>query len=106
MAEALPESREELLSQLEQLTGRKFRTHTDVRDFVALIDAEKTGQQARSASGWRAVKSTTLLVLLILAFVQFYLADALLQMVSLREMTFFVPVTQQVRSALAFTGLV
>ncbi len=88
----LPESREELLAQLEQLTGRKFRTHTDVRDFVALLDVEKTGQQLRSANTWGTVKRTALLVLLILAFVQYYLADALLQTVSLRELTFFLPI--------------
>jgi hypothetical protein len=103
MPQALPESREELLSHLEHLTGQTFRTHDDVRNFVAALDVEKTGEQERKKSTWSVIKSTTLLVLLIFAFVQFYLADALLQMMSLREMTFFVPVnttTQEVRSAL------
>jgi hypothetical protein len=52
----------------------------------------------RAASGWRAVKTTTLLIFLILSFVQYYLADSLLQTVSLREMTFFVPVKADLHS--------
>jgi hypothetical protein len=97
----LPESREALLAELEQLTGRTFRTHSDVRDFVALFDAEKTGQVERSSGFWRSVKSTTLLVLLVVAVAQFFFADTLLQMVSLRENTFFVPVKNEVRSELS-----
>ncbi|HYR35709.1 MAG TPA: hypothetical protein VEQ87_15570 [Burkholderiales bacterium] len=88
----LPESREELLAELEQLTGRKFRTQRDVRDFVALFEAEKSGQVRRASGFWRTVKNATLLVLLLFAVVQFYFTDTLLQMVSLRENTFFVPV--------------
>jgi hypothetical protein len=53
----LPESREALLAELEQLTGRRFRTQRDVRDFVALFDAEKTGQVERSS--WRSSSSPT-----------------------------------------------
>jgi hypothetical protein len=105
IAKALPESREELLAHLEQLTGQMFHTHEDVRKFVVAIEAEKARKQARAASGWRALKSTTLFVLLILAFVQYYLADSLLQMASLRELTFFVPVMHDVRSALVISGL-
>ena len=105
IAKALPESREELLAHLERLSGRTFRTLGDVHDFVALLDAEKAGQQARSAKTWSTVKSTTLLVLLVLTFVQFYLADTLLQIVSLREVMFFVPVMHEVRSALSLSGL-
>jgi hypothetical protein len=99
-AQPLPESREALLADLERQTGRTFRTHDDVRTFVAEIDAERMKKQARSAGIWRTVKSTTLLVLLVLAVAQFYFTDTLLQMVSLRENTFFVPVkTNEVRSA-------
>ena|SRR5436190_24341206 len=97
-AQALPESREELLHHLEKLTGQSFHTHDDVRRFVVDMGAQKAAKQKRSAGGWRAVKTTTLLALLILSFVQYYLADSLLQTVSLREMTFFVPVKADLHS--------
>src|SRR5690349_20610415 len=98
MASVMPESPEGLLDHLEGLTGHSFRTRDDVRRFVVEIEAEKAAKLNRSASGWRAVKTTTLFILLILSFVQFYLADSLLQTVSLREMTFFVPVRADLHS--------
>ena len=98
MASALPESRDELLRELEQLTGHSFHSREDVHKFIAEMDARSAARQKRSASDWRAAKSTTLLVLLVLAFVQFYIVDALLQTASLREMTFFVPVKTEQRS--------
>lgn len=98
MASVMPESREELLHHLEEVTGHSFRTHDDVRRFVVEMETQKAAKQKRSASGWRAVKTTTLLILLSLSFVQYYLADALLQTVSLREMTFFVPVKADLHS--------
>jgi hypothetical protein len=103
-ATPLPESREELLADLERQTGRSFRTHDDVRSFVAEIDAERTRKQARSKSVWQTVKTTTLFALLLLAFVQFYFTDVLLQIASVRENTFFVPVKHEIRSALDFIG--
>ena len=103
--EPLPESREEILAHLEQLTGRKFRTRIDVREFVAQMDVEKTGQTERSKSVWHTVKTVTLLALLLLAFVQFYFTDALLQIASLRSNTFFVPVQMnEIRSSAPVSG--
>ena len=98
MVGALPESREELLHHLEELTGRSFHTREDVRKFIAEVDVQAVAKQKRSTSGWRAVKTTTLLILLILSFVQYYLTDSLLQTVSLPEMTFFVPVKADLHS--------
>ena len=97
-AQVVPESREALLHHLEALTGRSFHSHDDVRRYVVEMGAQKAAKQKRSASGWRAVKTTTLLIFLILSFVQYYLADSLLQTVSLREMTFFVPVKADLHS--------
>ena len=99
MASVMPESREELLHHLEQLTGHSFHTREDVRTFVVAMEAQKAARLERSASGWRAVKTTTLLALLILSFVQYYLADSLLQTASLSEMTFFVPLKAAARLA-------
>ncbi len=97
-AQVVPESREEILHHLEELTGHSFHTHDDVRRFVVEMEAQKAAKQKRAAGGWRAAKATTLLVLLILSFVQYYLVDALLQTASLREMTFFVPVKADLHS--------
>ncbi|SRR6266540_786790 len=105
MAEAGPESREELLKHLEDLTGRTFRTREDVRNFVVTTLAQEKEKQTRLARVWRAIKHTTLLLLAVLAFVQYYLMDTLLQMTSLRGLTVFVPVTaRDVRSALAIVA--
>ena len=98
MVGALPESREELLHHLEEMTGRSFRTHEDVRKFIIEVEAQAVAKQQRSMSSWCAVKTTTLLILLILSFVQYYLTDSLLQTVSLPEMTFFVPVKADLHS--------
>jgi cytochrome c-type biogenesis protein CcmH/NrfG len=95
MAGAVSQSREQLLQELEQATGRSFHTHEDVRQFIAEIEVEKAAKHARSTRGWRAVKSTALLALLILAFVQYYIADSLLQTVSLPQMTFFLSVSDR-----------
>ncbi|HZE61693.1 MAG TPA: hypothetical protein VE085_14180 [Burkholderiales bacterium] len=80
------------------MTGQSFHTHDDVRRFVVEMEAQKAAKLTRAAGGWRAVKTTTLLMLLILSFVQYYLTDSLLQTVSLREMTFFVPVKAELHS--------
>lgn len=98
MVGALPESREELLHHLEELSGRSFHTHEDVRKFVTDVEAQAVAKHKRATSRWRAVKTATLLILLILSFVQYYLADSLLQTVSLPEMTFFVPVKADLHS--------
>ncbi len=105
MVEAGPESREELLKHLEDLTGRSFRTREDVRNFVAATLAQGKEKQTRLARVWRATKQSTLLLLVVLAFVQYYLMDTLLQMTSLRRLTVFVPVTaRDVRTALAIVA--
>ena len=105
MAEAGPESREEILKHLEDLTGRSFRTREDVRNYVAASLAQGKEKQTRLARGWRAVKQSALLLLVVLAFVQYYLMDTLLQITSVHGLTVFVPVTaRDVRSALAIVA--
>lgn len=98
-------AREELLSELERLTGRHFQTREDVQNFVAAVEAEKSAKQARSAARWRMLKHSTLLALLVLAAMQFYLLDTLVQVLSLRELTVFVPVTaRDLRSVLTLVS--
>jgi hypothetical protein len=99
VAPADSRSREALLAELEQLTGLHFRTRDDVRDFVARLEAEKDARGARSVERWRFVKRSTLLALFALAVAQYFALDTLLQVMSLRELTVFVPVTaRDVRS--------
>ena len=99
------ESREALLAKLEELTGRALRTHQDVREFVALVQARENDAAKRSFSLWRSVKRYALLALLAVALGQYYVIDLLTQLASMRENTFFVPaVMPLVRSALAATG--
>lgn len=94
------QSREEILKHLEDLTGRKFASRDDVRQFVGQNIAEQNTKMARAARAWQAVKNTTLLVLLVLAFVQYYLIDVLKEIVAINGLTVFVPVTaRDLRSA-------
>ena len=58
MAEAGPESREELLKHLEDLTGQSFRTREDVRNFVVATVAQQKDKQTRLARAWRFVPVT------------------------------------------------
>ena len=46
-AQVVPESREEILHHLEELTGHSFHTHDDVRRFVVEMEAQKAAKQIR-----------------------------------------------------------
>jgi hypothetical protein len=92
MGNETPESREELLRHLEDLTGRSFRTRDDVRQYVGESKARGDSMVTGMATVWRTVKQTALLALLVLAFVQYYLIDVLKEMVSISGVTVFVPV--------------
>jgi len=86
------ESPEELIRQLEETTGRTFRSREDVRRFAEEYLRERQAQLDRISSRWRMVKQIALFASLALAFLQYYLVDTLYQIVSLRETTVFVPV--------------
>ena len=68
-------SREELLSCLEQASGRRIRT----------------GEDIESVRRWQKVKDVTLVALAAFAFVQYYTIDVMAQIMALRENTYFVP---------------
>lgn len=68
-------SREELLSCLEQASGRRIRTREDIE----------------SVRRWQKVKDVTLVALAAFAFVQYYAIDVMAQIMALRENTYFVP---------------
>ncbi len=100
------QSREALLKELERLTGRAFHTADDVRRFAAELKTRGGADSKQSTEWWRKAKNATLLILLVLAFAQYYTLDTVLQIVSMRELTVFVPVSaHDIRSALAVVSM-
>lgn len=85
-------SHEELLRYLEQLSGRTLRTHEDIRKYVEELSSRKLDASS-AMRGWQMVKTGALIVLLVLATLQYYFLDVLGQIVSLHSVTVFVPVT-------------
>ena len=89
-AEKEPETREELVQHLEQLTGRSLRTREDIQAYVREVAARKAADQP-SVRRWLKVKKLALLVLLAFSVMQYYVLDVMLEIVSLPSTTFFVP---------------
>ncbi|HEY5897148.1 MAG TPA: hypothetical protein VIV54_06270 [Burkholderiales bacterium] len=81
-------SREDLLHYLEEISGRAIRTRADVEQYVEQLSAAKA--QDKSARRWQTAKSAVLLALVTAAALQYYLLDIMLQIASLRQLTFFV----------------
>ena len=90
-AEKEPETREELVQHLEKLTGRSLRTREDIQAYVREVAARNAADQP-SVRRWLKAKKATLLVLLALSVMQYYVLDVMLEIVSLPSTTFFVPV--------------
>ena len=88
---------QELLKHFEDLTGRSFKSHEDVRSFIASTVAAKEAKHVRSRRRWNVAKHATLAVFLVLALLQYYSFDVLLQIISLRGVTVFVPVGHSAR---------
>ncbi len=90
MGKKQPESREELLQYLEQASGRRIRTRDDIKAYVEEVAARKA-EGERSVTRWQKAKTFTLIGLAVFALAQFYFIDVMVQIMSLRETTFFVP---------------
>ena len=90
MTEALPESREELVQHLEKLTGRSLRTREDIQAYVREVAARKAVHKP-SVRRWLKLKKVTLAALLAFGIMQYYILDVMLEIVSMRSTTFFVP---------------
>jgi hypothetical protein len=88
--EKSPETREELVQHLEQLTGRTLRTREDIQAYVREVAARKASDQP-SVRRWVKTKRITLAAMLAFGFIQYYMLDVMLEIVSLRSTTFFVP---------------
>lgn len=100
--EQLPESREELVQHLEKLTGRTLKTREDIRAYVREV-AERKAHQQPSVQRWLKAKRVTLAALLAFSVVQYYALDVMLEIVSIRSTTFFVPASTQVLKSMLVT---
>lgn len=96
------ESREELIRRLEKQSGRAIRTREDVREYVKEVSARKASDDP-SVQRWKMAKRVTLLVTLSAAFLQYYFMDVGLQIMSLRELTYFFPVSAGVLKSMLRT---
>jgi hypothetical protein len=91
LTEPRPETREELVQHLEQLTGRTLRTRADIQAFVQEAAARKASDQP-AVRRWLRAKKATLIVLLAFGVIQYYVLDVMLEIASLPNNTYFVPV--------------
>jgi hypothetical protein len=85
-----PETREELVQHLEMLTGRTLRTRADIQSYVREVAARKAADEP-AVRRWLQLKKVTLIVLLGFGVMQYYILDVMLEIVSMRSTTFFVP---------------
>ena len=85
-------SREELIEHLEQASGRRIRTREDIQAYLDEVAARKAADHP-SVRRWQQAKTITLIGLVTIAFVQYYMMDVMVQILSLRETTVFVPVS-------------
>lgn len=95
MKDELPESREQLVQHLERLTGRTLKTREDIQAYVREVGERKATEQP-SVRRWLKAKKVTLGALLAFGVVQYYALDVMLEIVSLRSTTFFIPASAQV----------
>jgi hypothetical protein len=104
MTDALPENRDELVQHLEKLTGRTLRTREDIQAYVKEVSARKAGDEP-SVRRWLKLKKVTLVALLAFGVMQYYMLDVMLEIVSMRSITFFVPArTPVLKSSLEALG--
>ena len=90
VAQPLPETREELIQHLEKLTGRTLKTREDIAAYVREVSARRAADRP-SVQRWLKVKNATLVALLAFGVIQYYVVDVMLEIVSMRTTTFFVP---------------
>lgn len=95
MCDAQPETHDELVQHLESLTGRTLKTRQDIRSYVREVSARKAADDP-SVRRWLKVKKITLTALLGFSVMQYYILDVLLEVVSMRTTTYFVPATTPV----------
>ena len=90
VAETPAQSREELIEHLEKLTGRTLKTREDIAAYVREVAARKASDQP-SVQRWLKAKKATLIALFAFALIQYHILDVMLEIVSMRSTTFFLP---------------
>ena len=91
LTEPGPETRQELIQHLEQLTGRTLRTRADIQAYVREAALRNPADQP-SVRRWLRAKKATLVVLLAFGVIQYYVLDVMLEIASIPSNTYFVPV--------------
>lgn len=81
------QAEQELLAQLEQLSGRKITTREDISEYVRQL--ERKAEERRSRS--RVLKDAVLAILLVFSALQYYFIDVQLQILAQPSVTIFVP---------------
>jgi hypothetical protein len=98
VAAPLPESREELLQQLEKLAGRTLKTRADIAAYVREVRLRSAADQP-SVQRWLKAKKITLVALFAFSVIQYYLLDVMLEITSIPSTTYFVPVAAQTQKS-------
>ena len=80
----------ELMDQLERQSGVALKTKADVAAYVARMRAAGPSGTTRART-WIALRLAVLSLMLVLAFLQYYLMDVYLQIMSLPSITFLEP---------------
>jgi hypothetical protein len=85
--------REELLRLLEEASGRPLRSRAAVREYLDEV-AQRHARKSKAAGRWRTAKAVTLATLGVLALLQYYFLDIMVQMVTMPQLTIFVRVAK------------
>lgn len=86
-------AREELLRLLEERSGRPLRSRGAVRRYLDEL-AQHHAAASRLGERWRAAKTMALGILGVLALLQYYFLDIMVQVVSVPQLTVFVRIAQ------------
>jgi hypothetical protein len=98
VAESAPESREKLIQHLESLTGRSLKTRADIAVYVREV-AARSAADTPSVQRWSSVKKITLIALFAFGLIQYYILEVMLEIVTIRSTTYFVPARAQTQKS-------
>lgn len=90
VAEPSPDTREELIRNLERLTGRTLKTREDIAAYVREAAARRASD-VPSVQRWLKAKKVTLIALFAFSVIQYHILDVMLEIASMPSTTFFVP---------------
>ena len=87
---------EDLLRYFEQVSDKSVRTPEDLEKYLACVQEVRPQwlHVNRVARGWPLVQQIVLVLLFGFALVQYLVMDVLVEIVSLREVIYFVPTSR------------